>query len=210
VLTGGLDDGTAGLWTIKQLGGIAVVQDPADALERSMPSTAIRHVQVDHVVALSEIAPLLNRLVRVSVHDRPTAAGAPLSTEVRIAQGSDPKEAGVHNLGTPSMFACPECHGVLLEVSEGGRVRYRCHTGHAYSLSALRAEQNEQVEATLYSAMRALEERLMLLERLVERASDGNDAEQLRREFARAREAAAAVRNLIRSSAPATHDEPNG
>lgn len=207
VLTGGLDDGTAGLWTIKQLGGIAIVQDPADALEASMPENAVRHVQVDHLVPVDEIGSLLNRLVRESVHDRVARPDAALSTEVGIAGGSDPKEAGVHELGTPSIFACPECHGVLLEVDEGGRVRYRCHTGHAYSRATLRAEHDDQVEATLYSAMRAIEERLMLLEQLAGGEGEGAVAVGLRDELGRAREAAATIRNLIRSVVPDMGDK---
>ena len=202
VLTGGLDDGTAGLWTVKQLGGIAVVQDPAEAFAASMPESAMRHVAVDHRVRLTEIAPLLNRLVRDSVHERPARSSVATQTEIDIALGADPMEAGVHTLGAPSMFACPECHGVLIEVREGGRVRYRCHTGHAYSQSALQSEQNEKIEYTLYSAMRALDERLMLLEQM---AGGGLEAgtSQFKDELARVRDATATVRALIASASPA-------
>ena len=56
ILTGSLDDGAAGLWTIKQLGGVAVVQDPRDALYPSMPEHAIRHVKADYVVPLAQLA----------------------------------------------------------------------------------------------------------------------------------------------------------
>lgn len=207
VLTGGLDDGTAGLWAIKQLGGIAVVQDPTDAFEASMPQNALQHVTVDHRVQLDQMAPLLNRLVRESVHERPARQAKTLSTEVKIAAGSDPKEAGVHGLGTPSLFACPECHGVLLEIGEGGRVRYRCHTGHAYSRATLLAEHDDQVEAALYSAMRALEERLMLLEQLADLEHNGPVAGRLRDELRRSREATATIRNLIRSVVPHRGDK---
>lgn len=47
ILTGALDDGTAGLWAIKQRGGIAVVQNPEDALISSMPANALEYVDVD-------------------------------------------------------------------------------------------------------------------------------------------------------------------
>jgi two-component system chemotaxis response regulator CheB len=210
VLTGGLDDGTAGLWTIKQLGGVTIVQDPAGAVEPSMPRSALRHVQVDHVAPIEEIGPLLNRLVRVSVYERPMRPGAALLTEVRIAEGGDPMEAGVQKLGTPSMFACPECHGVLSEVSEGPLVRYRCHTGHAYSRATLQAEQNEQVETTLYNAMRALDERLLMLDQLARHEPDVANAGHLKDALARAREAAATVRNLIASTELKPEAEPHG
>jgi two-component system chemotaxis response regulator CheB len=71
ILTGHLDDGTAGLWTIKQLGGVAIVQDPAEAPFPGMPLHAIGHVNVDHVVPLAGIAPLLVRLTAAPLPDVP-------------------------------------------------------------------------------------------------------------------------------------------
>ncbi len=63
VLSGSLDDGTAGLLAIKRNGGTAVVQDPADAMFPSMPASALANVEVDHVAALSDLPDLLVRLV---------------------------------------------------------------------------------------------------------------------------------------------------
>jgi two-component system chemotaxis response regulator CheB len=204
VLTGGLDDRTAGLWTIKQMGGIAIVQDPADAVAPSMPEHALNHVAVDHCVALAEIGPLLNRLVRESVHERSIRPSAATSAEVSIARGLDAMEAGVEKLGTPSIFACPECHGVLIEVAEGGRTRYRCHTGHA----AVR--EDEKVEQALYNAMRALEERQMLLEQLAGQEPDPQRAARLGDDHARARDAVATVRDLIRSTVATAASQGSG
>lgn len=51
VLTGGLDDGTAGPWMIKDRGGTAIVQHPDEALAPSMPRNALKHVTVDHLRA---------------------------------------------------------------------------------------------------------------------------------------------------------------
>ena len=167
VLTGNLDDGTAGLWAIKQLGGVAVVQDPDDALYPSMPENAVRHVNVDHVVPLSSIGSVLVSLVTGS----PAVAEPPppppnLDVEVRIAKQEDPIRAGVTHMGEPSTFACPECHGVLSQMKEAGRIRYRCHTGHAYSAESLVAEIAEGIESALWNAIRSLQEGALLLQEL--------------------------------------------
>lgn len=163
ILTGSLDDGTAGLWTVKQLGGIAVVQDPADALVPSMPINACAHVQVDHCVPLREIAGLL---VRLATEDIAEAGGytvpEPVRIEVSIARADPALEAGVEKLGEPSIYACPECHGVLLQITEGGRVRFRCHTGHAYSLETLMSDMDEAIEESLWTSIRTLQEKAML------------------------------------------------
>jgi len=168
VLTGNLDDGTAGLWAIKQLGGVAIAQQPDDALFRSMPESAIRHVRVDYIVAAREVPELLVRLTseRVTVPAGPLAKPPSLDVEVRIAAEDNPVDAGVLALGEPSAFTCPECHGVLLQMHEGGRVRFRCHTGHGFSARSLVAEVNEQTDVALWNTIRAMQEGALLLETL--------------------------------------------
>jgi two-component system chemotaxis response regulator CheB len=169
ILTGNLDDGTAGLWTIKRLGGIAIVQAPGDAMFPSMPESAIRNVAVDYVVPLPELAPLLVRLTAAPVSEK-AAGPAPrsLDVEVRIAREEDPITAGVTEMGEPSKFACPECHGVLLKIKEGGPIRFRCHTGHAYSSESLLADISEGVERALWNAIRSLQEGALFLKELGE------------------------------------------
>jgi two-component system, chemotaxis family, protein-glutamate methylesterase/glutaminase len=66
VLSGRLDDGTAGLHAVKELRGTTVVQDPADALHPDMPRNALAGTAVDYVVPASELGALLGRLVAES------------------------------------------------------------------------------------------------------------------------------------------------
>src|SRR5262245_16612417 len=137
ILTGSLDDGTDGLWAIKQLGGVAIVQDPLDALFPSMPQNAVDHVHVDYILPLADIARKLTELTSAPV-EAAAAVEVPeqLRVEVKIAMEHNPIDAGLERIGTPSRFACPECHGVLLELKEGTRTKFRCHTGHAYSIAS--------------------------------------------------------------------------
>src|SRR4051812_14362624 len=158
LLTGNLDDGTAGLAAIKQMGGVAVVQDPADAAFPSMPSSAIRHVAVDHVVPLAALAPLLSSVVTTPVYKGAAAVSDRIDIEVKIAKAEDPGKSGIEQLGQASPFACPDCHGVLLRLDEAGHVRFRCHTGHAYSAESLLSAINERVEEALWNAVRAIDE----------------------------------------------------
>jgi two-component system chemotaxis response regulator CheB len=176
ILTGDLDDGTAGLWAVKQLGGTAIVQDPADALVPSMPESARKHVRIDHSVALADLPALLTRLV---AEDLSEAGGykvsEPIDIEVNIARHDSPLQAGIEKLGIPSIYACPECHGVLLQLRESERLRFRCHTGHAYSVESLLADMDHGIEDSLWESVRGLQEKLLLARHLAHRAREASD-----------------------------------
>ena len=189
ILTGNLDDGTAGLYTIKQLGGTAIVQDPKEAPSPSMPLSALSHVKVDFCVTLREIAPLLAQLTFTSAEEKGVSAvPKELGIEVKIAKAANAIEAGVQSLGTPSSFTCPECHGSLLQIKEGARFRFRCHTGHAYSFDSLLAELSERIEESLWITIRSIEESALMLHHLSEHLIERNqaDAAQLMQEKSRA------------------------
>jgi two-component system chemotaxis response regulator CheB len=202
ILTGNLDDGTAGLWTIKQLGGVAVVQDPEDAIFPSMPASAIAHVRVDYIRPLVEIPDLLLRLAQAPIAAVAGAAPETLEVEVKIAKEHNAIDAGLLEVGEPSSFACPECHGVLLRLKEGGRLRFRCHTGHAYSMDSLLAAIGGGIEDTMWTAIRALEEGALLMTTMadhVQRSHNGHYVEQLRGRADQARRQSEAIRKLVAS-----------
>jgi two-component system chemotaxis response regulator CheB len=189
ILTGGLDDGTSGLWAVKRLGGVAVVQDPDEAFMPSMPQSALEQVEVDYTLPLSEIASLLSRLVRTSVAEQGGyEVPDELNIEVKIAMEDNALESGIAKLGSPSIFTCPECHGTLLQLKEDGRTRYRCHTGHAYSADSLLSEVTESVEETLWSAIRNIDESAMLMRHMAEHVRE-SDAPAAERFLAKARDA---------------------
>lgn len=162
ILTGFLDDGTAGLMAIKRSGGTAVVQDPDDAMYPQMPRSAIQNVEVDHVVGLEDMGELLERLTR---QPPPEGRGAPpdVGIEAHLAENLMSNPAINDALGEPSAFACPECGGTLWELHSDKLRRYRCHLGHAYSVQALLADQNETTERTIWAALRLMEERANIL-----------------------------------------------
>lgn len=72
----------------------------------------------------------------------------------------------LQEIGTASTFTCPECNGTLWEVSGSRPPRFRCHTGHAFSLTTLADSQHTATEDALWMAMRALQEKEALLRRI--------------------------------------------
>lgn len=183
VLSGRLDDGTAGVQAIKQCGGLVVVQDPADAEQASMPASACAHVAVDRCVPRAVLADTLIAMVGLPVP--PHAVPNRLVCEQRISTGTsgeDPME-DLNAIGKPSTFACPDCSGVLWEISGSHPLRYRCHTGHGYSLRSLAHTQCTNTDKALWSAFRALQEREELLRALATASrQDGDDNECARLE----------------------------
>jgi two-component system chemotaxis response regulator CheB len=198
VLTGSLDDGAAGLAAIKDRGGVAVVQDPQDAVFASMPRSALRAVQADHVLPVSEIAAVLARTVPMPAGPAPQS-GDKLRVEVAMG-GGEPED--IDRLGPQSPYGCPECGGVLNEVDDDAVLRFRCRVGHAYTAESLAAEQDEVIEGSLWAAMRALEESAELKKKLADRLRSGKAATVVNRLDAAARDAlghAASLRKLLGS-----------
>jgi two-component system, chemotaxis family, protein-glutamate methylesterase/glutaminase len=210
VLTGGMDDGTAGLWAIKKLGGTAIVQDPEDALVPSMPISALAHVDVDYCVPVVEIPNLLVKLTgepsREGAYDVPEE----IEIEVRIAKEGIGLASGVLRLGEPSNYTCPECHGVLLQVREENRTRFRCHTGHAFSVDNLMAAVSDGVEEALWNAIRQIEEKILLMRHLATHVGQNGGESEQERYLKRADEAQRQV-NLVREAVlhqNETHEVP--
>ena len=178
VLTGTLDDGTAGLWAIKDRGGLAIVQSPEDAKYPSMPQSAVRHVAVDHVLPLSEIPKRLLELTQATITSQEkTMTDEKLETEVSIALEANAFQRGARDLGVQSFYTCPECHGSMVDIRDGSVRRFRCHTGHAFSEKTLAEHSPSQIEETLWSALAQMEEHLSLLRQLAQSESDRSDAE---------------------------------
>jgi two-component system chemotaxis response regulator CheB len=165
ILSGSLDDGSAGLWAVKQRGGIAVVQRPEDAAFPGMPVNALRYVAVDHCLAAAELGPLLDRLGREA---QPSTGEFPmpeeLELETRIAAEEKVSKREILRVADPTIFTCPECHGVLLQLKKSGILSFRCHTGHAYSVQSLLAQVSTDVESNLWNAIRSVEESVLLLD----------------------------------------------
>jgi two-component system chemotaxis response regulator CheB len=190
ILTGYLDDGTAGLWTVKQLGGTAIVQDPSDALVPFMPQNALAHVNVDYCLPLEGIAPLLVRLTTKAAEEE-GAYQVPkeVEIEVNIAKEQKALDAGVLQLGEPSNYACPECHGVLLQMKEGTLFRFRCHTGHAYSVESLLSDLTEKMDDALWNSIRAFEEGELFMRHMAEHLGNGENSRSAEAFLTRAEEA---------------------
>ncbi|HYD50145.1 MAG TPA: chemotaxis protein CheB [Terriglobales bacterium] len=142
ILTGALDDGTSGLFSVKSRGGVAVVQDPNDALVPEMPSHALETVEVDYCLPLSGIAPVLVELAKT----------APPAAAENSENGGEPP-------GTPASFVCPDCDGPLTQTEQGALMTFRCKIGHRYSLEGLSNAHSDTLERGLWIAVRTLEDR---------------------------------------------------
>lgn len=165
VLSGALYDGASGLWAIKQIGGIAVVQEPGDAAYDSMPVHALRRTDVDHTARAADMGALLGRLARTAA-PRETSGAAQLrdalKADLDVAASESAFRRGIMKQ-KPSPYSCPTCHGVMFEIREGDRRRFRCHTGHGFTVGSLLPKLIESSEDSLWAAVRTVQEAVALL-----------------------------------------------
>lgn len=213
VLSGALDDGTAGLAAIKNQGGITIVQDPDDAVFPSMPQSAIEAVAPDHTLPTDEIGELLVRLVTsMPVTNRrqvPMPHPHPVIQETAVQGAEVPSvEEAEDPPGEVSPFGCPDCGGTLWQIDQNGVLVFHCRVGHTFSPRHLLDAQADGVENGLWQAFRGLEEQASLARRLQHVAlSEGHSfsARRFAEQEAQARRRAASIRRVL--SVPALRAE---
>ncbi len=177
VLTGYLDDGTVGLQAVKKLGGVAIVQDPNEAEYPSMVKSALRYVKVDHCLPLAKIPEMLVQLSnQPAVEEKPTVTEE-IEVESKIAeQGMNTQEflENVEEIGTRTTYTCPECNGSIWQIGKEEPLRFRCHIGHSFTANVFLSEQTQNIENALWSAVRAMEEKVTFSRQMSERMRNYN------------------------------------
>jgi two-component system chemotaxis response regulator CheB len=204
VLSGAMDDGALGLRAIASHGGMPIVQDPEDAAFPGMPVSALQAVPEATVAPDREIG----GMIAAACNPSALVEAMPAMEEDREMREDQSMEVGRN--GDPTVFTCPECHGTLFVNGEDDLVRFRCRVGHGFSSESLLAGESEALEAALWTALRALEERNDLLRRMCERARRQGQLHVAERFEERARDGArnmGILRNVL-FSGETEHDEP--
>lgn len=167
VLSGFLNDGASGLEAIKRCGGVAVVQDPADAVADEMPRNALQAAVVDLLVPSARIGDVLSEMVQ-----EPAGPGLPVPPDIRlevdIAAGERVDSGVMARFADPTAFTCPQCGGVMSMVRNSKPLRFRCQVGHSMTADILAKEQESAVDEALRVALRVIEERAELVTRMAE------------------------------------------
>jgi two-component system, chemotaxis family, protein-glutamate methylesterase/glutaminase len=177
ILSGLLDDGTAGMLAIKKYGGTTIVQDPKEAQFPDMPQNVLKYVSVDHCLGSNAIPDLLIQLINKPPLPTTAYQSDSLNNEVQMdvllnehSTVNDGSDESMSKVGSASTFTCPTCHGTLWEIQDSSLLRFRCRVGHAFSLESFSIALEDQVEDALWAALRSLEEKANLSERIAVRA----------------------------------------
>jgi two-component system chemotaxis response regulator CheB len=171
ILSGTLDDGAAGLLAIKRCGGLAIVQDPEDALYPDMPRNALEIVDVDASMALGDLPALLARLAQ-EPPGPPKQPPYELLAEVEMSRTESGNIGKLNEIGELAPLTCAECGGPLWQIKDDKITRYRCRTGHSYTAKALAAAISDEVERSLWVAVQMMDERVRTLEHLATTESE--------------------------------------
>jgi two-component system, chemotaxis family, protein-glutamate methylesterase/glutaminase len=199
VLTGMLNDGAAGLADLKRCGGLTVVQNPIEAMERAMPLSALSASDVDYQTPIAELGALLKVLATEPRGPSPLPPDD-IRLEVDIALGRPVGTGETNRLGNPVPLSCPDCGGVLSQVKSSPPLRFRCQVGHAYTAEALAAKQEGSVDEALRVALRIVEERATLTKKMAEEARRGglrHSAASFERTSAQSREHVETLRSAL-------------
>jgi len=165
ILTGLLNDGTSGMSSIKRVSGITVVQDPNEAEYPDMPMSVLQHIEVDFCVGLSEMGALIKR---ITMHKPDQADEVPhdIKVEEKVMGNMITTIDSAEEMGRLSHYTCPDCGGVLFLHEQDTITKLKCHIGHSYTIRDLLIKQVEEVEKSMWVAIRSLEQRKAMLQSL--------------------------------------------
>lgn len=182
----------------------------SDALHPSMPESARQHVKVDHLWPAADMAAVLMNLTREAIPpEERVLVPKWVEIENRVALEGNALQAGVMGLSPVSPNTCPECHGVLVKIQQGPIARYRCHTGHSFSLQTLLSDINNTIDRGLWNTIRAIEERILLLQEMEQQARKRNDltaAEQCAQQAHNTAQLVQQVREVVLDHGMLGHD----
>lgn len=181
LLSGRLNDGTVGLEAIKKCGGVTLIQEPETAEYSGMPLTAQKFVEIDYTAELEEIGDLIKELAEKPLPEKIDIPYT-LKREAEIATKIRSQVKTEDLLGEKVSLSCASCGGPLWKIKDTGIERYRCHVGHSFSQESLLLAQNENLEETLWVCLRTLEEKKVLMLKMVENFSN-KGAEQIARSY---------------------------
>jgi len=176
ILSGSLDDGTAGAIAVKERGGLVLAQDPEEAAYPGMPQSVIDHVDVTETATAAQLGMVVSQLCRTPAtptDDIDLDLDLDfVAMETALADSHDVGAVTEEQVGQPAGIGCPECHGSLFKIENAGLLRFRCRLGHAWSWHSLLVEQGQALENALWMALRTLEEKAALSSQLAERAAE--------------------------------------
>jgi len=175
-LSGGRDDVSAGLFAINARGGVAIVQDPKEAMTKNMPQNALDMVDVDFCLPIRQIAKVIVQLV----DGKATNVTESLNDGLKMEEHASADRPTSEPPGEQIPLNCPECSGPLYQVKEGELTRFQCFVGHAYSPESLSEEHTEALERAIWTAIRRLKERIVLHEELLKRKKRNKGEDELK------------------------------
>lgn len=193
LMTGTMTDGVAGLRAIAGSGGRTIVQDPHDAQFSELPSRALDELAPDATLALAQIGATLVAMTAESALAGQPSRAVQLETELDRLGTASPRE--MDQLGDRASQMCPECGGPLWRIH--GEERWRCYLGHVVQARELLAASDDQIEAALWSAVRALHERAATWESLAREVGQGDVANDYAVRSREAREQAELARSFM-------------
>ena len=172
ILSGLMSDGASGLNAIKQCGGIALVQDPEDAIADEMPRRALEATIADLCIPGAKLGDILSDMARQAPGPK-LPVPPELRLEVDIAMGERIDSQVLAKIADPVALTCPACGGVLSKMRGAKPLRFRCQVGHGYTADIVAKEQEGRVDEALRVALRIIEERAELVARMSEEGRQG-------------------------------------